>query len=311
MRFAIFGAGGVGGYFGGKLAQAGEDVTFIARGEHLKAMSEHGLRVDSVLGDFVIHPINATDDPSQVEAVDVVLLATKAWNVPDVISQMRPLMRENAFAIWLGNGIEPTDQLVRAFGQKQVVGGFCRISSFIVGPGHVQHVGVDPFIAFGELDHSSSQRAERLRQIFARIPGIKVEVPQDIHVGIWEKFIFVAALSGVGAVTRQPNGVFRSVPETRAMLISAMEEILKVGQARGVDLGNELVQNMVIHSIDKGPAEVIASMHKDIVEGQPSELEDQTGAVVRMGRQLGIPTPTNSFIYAALLPMELKARGRI
>jgi 2-dehydropantoate 2-reductase len=311
MRFAIFGTGGVGGYFGGKLAQAGEDVTFIARGEHLNAIRERGLRVDSLLGDFNVQPIKATEDPSKVGAVDVVLLATKAWNVPDAIEQMRPLMKKSAFAIWLGNGIEPTDQLVKAFGQKQVLGGFCRISSFIAGPGHIQHVGVTPFIAFGELDHSPSQRAENLRQIFARIPEIKVEVPADIHVGIWEKFIYVAAVSGVGAVTRQPNGVFRSVPETRAMLISAMEEILKIGQARGVNLANDVVQNMIINNVDKAPAEVIASMHKAILEGKPSELDDQTGAVVRMGRQLGIPTPTNAFIYAALLPMELKARGRI
>ncbi len=311
MRFAIFGAGGVGGYFGGKLAQAGEDVTFIARGEHLKAIREHGLHVDSLLGDFIVQPINATDHPADVGVVEVVLVATKAWNVPDAIELMRPLIKKETFAIWLGNGIEPTDQLVKAFGEEQVLGGFCRISSFIVGPGHIEHVGVTPYIAFGELDHSRSQRAEKLRQIFARIPEIKVEVPPDIHVGIWEKFIYVAAVSGVGAVTRQPNGVFRSVPETRAMLIGAMEEILKIGQARGINLGKDVVQNMVINNVDKTPAEVIASMHKAILEGKPSELDDQTGAVVRMGRHFGVPTPTNDFIYAALLPMELKARGRI
>jgi len=311
MRIVIFGAGGVGGYFGGKLAQAGEDVTFIARGEHLKVMREGGLRIDSVLGDFIVHPIKATEDLSEVGAVDVILLATKAWNVPNAIKQIGPLLIKAAFVIWLGNGIEPTDELLKAFGSEKVLGGFCRISSFIVSPGHIQHVGVKPYIAFGELDHSLSKRVESLRQIFARIPEIKVEVPADIQTGIWEKFIYVAAVSGVGAVTRQPNGVFRSVPETRAMLISAMEEILKIGQARGVNLGNEAVQNMMIHNVDKGPAEVIASMHKAIIEGKPSELDDQTGAVIRMGRQLGIPTPTNDFIYAALLPMELKARGRI
>jgi 2-dehydropantoate 2-reductase len=311
MRIAIFGAGGVGGYFGGKLAQAGEDVIFIARGEHLKAMRENGLRIDSMLGDFNVHPIKATEDLSEAGAVDVILLATKAWDVPVAIEQITPLLMKDAFVIWLGNGIEPTDRLVDAFGTENVLGGFCRISSFIVGPGHIQHVGVIPYIAFGELDRTRSQRVESLRQVFVRIPEIKVEVSADIQAGIWEKFIYVAAVSGVGAVTRQPNGVFRSVPETRAMLISAMEEILKIGQARGVNLGNEVVQNMMIQNVDKGPAEVIASMHKAIIEGKPSELDDQTGAVIRMGRQLGIPTPTNNFIYAALLPMELKARVRI
>lgn len=311
MRIVIFGAGGVGGYFGGKLAQAGEDVTFIARGEHLKAMRKNGLRIDSVLGDFHVHPIKVTEDLAEAGAVDVILLATKAWNVPDIIKQIGPLLMKAGFVIWLGNGIEPTDQLLRAFGPGKVVGGFCRISSFIVDPGHIQHVGVIPYIAFGELDQSHSQRVESLRQIFARIPDIKVDVPADIQAAMWEKFIYVAAVSGVGAVTRQPNGVFRSVPESRAMLISAMEEILKIGQARGVNLEKELVQNMIIHNVDKSPAEVIASMHKAIIEGKPSELDDQTGAVIRMGRQFDIPTPTNDFIYAALLPMELKARGRI
>jgi len=311
MKFAVFGAGGVGGYFGGKLAQAGQDVTFIARGEHLNAIRQNGLRVESISGDFSIHPAKATDKPAEVGAVDVVLLSTKAWNVPEVIDQMKPLMGENTYCIWLGNGITPTEQLEKVFGRQHVLGGFCRISSFIAGPGRIQHVGVPPYIAFGELDNSHSRRAENLREIFARIPEVKAEIPPDIQVGIWEKFIYVAAVSGIGAVTRQPNGVFRTVPETRAMLISCMEEILKVGQARGVNLSADLVRKMVGSSIDKGSADVIASMHKAIMEGKPSELDDQTGAVIRMGRQLGIPTPTNDFIYAALLPMELKARGRI
>jgi 2-dehydropantoate 2-reductase len=311
MKFAVFGAGGVGGYFGGKLAQAGQDVTFIARGEHLKAIRENGLRVDSISGDFNIHPAKVTDKPAEVGAVDVVLLCTKAWNVAEIIGQMDPLMGGNTCSIWLGNGIEPTEHLEKAFGRKHVLGGFCRISSFIAGPGHVRHVGVPPYIAFGELDNSKSQRAENLRKVFASIPEINVEIPTDIQVGIWEKFIFVAAVSGVGAVTRQPTGVFRSVPETRAMLVACMEEILNVGRASGVNLGNDVVNRIVSNNIDRTAADVIASMHKAVLEGNPSELDDQTGAVIRMGRQLGIPTPTNDFIYAALLPMELKARGRI
>jgi 2-dehydropantoate 2-reductase len=311
MKFTVIGAGGVGGFFGGKLAQAGQDVTFIARGEHLTAIRQKGLRVDSVSGDFSIHPAKATDTLSGMEATDVVLIATKAWSIPDVIEQMKSHISEETIIIWLGNSIEPTEQLEKAFGRKHVLGGFCRISSFIAAPGHIEHVGVIPYIAFGELDNSSSSRTEKLHKIFASITEIKVEIPGDIWVGMWEKFIYVAAVSGIGAITRQPNGVFRSVPETRAMLISCMEEILRVGQGREVNLGNDVVQKMVSNSIDKAPADVIASLHKAILEGKPSELDDQTGAVIRMGRQLGIPTPTNDFIYAALLPMELKARGRI
>ncbi|MBI3739356.1 MAG: 2-dehydropantoate 2-reductase [Chloroflexi bacterium] len=309
MKFAIFGTGGVGGYFGGKLAQAGEDVTFIARGEHLKAIQQNGLRVDSISGDFLVKPAKATDDPAKIGTVDVVFLCTKAWSVTEAIEQMKPLIGKETFVMWLGNGIEPTDQLEKAFGRAQVLGGLTRISSFIIGPGHIQHVGIHPYIAFGELDHSRTPRVENLRQVFERLPGIKVEVPDDIHVAMWEKFVYIAAVSGVGAVTRQPNGVFRSVPETRAMLTSALEEVVKVAQARGIALKDTVKK--LLENIDKAGYEVIASMQKSIMEGKPSELEAQTGAVVRMGRALGVPTPTHDFIYAALLPMELKARGKL
>jgi 2-dehydropantoate 2-reductase len=311
MKFAVFGAGGVGGYFGGKLAQAGEDVVFIARGEHLKAIRQNGLRVDSILGNFVVRPAKATDDPAEVGAVDAVLVCTKAYSVPEAIEQMKPLMGENSFAVWLGNGIEPTDQLVNAFGQKRVIGGLTHISAFIAEPGRIQHVGIQPHIAIGELDRSHSERVNRLLQIFARIPEIKADVPDDIRAAMWEKFIFIVGTSGVGAVTRQPMGVYRSVPETRAMLLKVLEEVVQVARARGVALDENAAQRILVNEIDTKGAGVIASMQKAIMEGKPSELDNQTGAAIRMGRELNVPTPVNDFIYAALLPMELKARGKI
>jgi 2-dehydropantoate 2-reductase len=310
MRIAVFGTGGVGGYFGGKLAQAGEDVTFIARGKHLQAIRADGLQVDSINGDFVVKPAQATDNPAEVAPVDLVLAATKAWQVPEAAEAMKPLIGPGTMVLPLGNGIEHLDQFEQALGREHLLGGLSRISAFIAGPGHIRHVGIPPYIAFGELDHHPSARVEALRQVFARIPDLKVELPADIHIAMWEKFVFIAAVSAVGAVTRQPMGVYRSMPETRAMLSAALEEVAAVGRARDVALAPDISKKILANNIDPAGAGVMASMQKDIMEGRPSELEAQTGAVIRMGRAAGVATPTHDFLYASLLPMEMKARGQ-
>jgi 2-dehydropantoate 2-reductase len=299
----------VGGYFGGRLAQAGEEVTFIARGEHLRAIRRNGLRVDSIQGDFVVKPARATDTPAEIGNVDLVLATTKAWQVAEAAEAMRPLIGPQTMVLPLGNGIEHLEQLERAVGREHLLGGLSRISAFIAGPGHIRHVGMQPYLAFGELDGRPSPRLEALRQVFARLPDVKAEVPADINIAMWEKFVFIAAASGVGAVTRQPIGVYRSVPETRLMLAAALEETVRVGRARGVALAEDTAQRILTQNIDPAAQDVIASMQKDIMEGRPSELEAQTGAVIRMGRAGGVPTPTHAFLYASLLPMELKARA--
>jgi len=308
MKFAIFGIGGVGGYFGGKLAQAGDDVTFIARGEHLKAIRARGLRVESINGDFIVHPARATDDPASIGEVDYVLVSVKGWQLPDAILQMKPLVGARTSVVWLGNGIEGTDMVVEAFGRERVIGGLCRISSFVGGAGLIRHVGAQPSIAFGELDSAQSPRVEALRVAFARCAHVRAEVPANIHVAMWEKFIFIAAVSGVGTVTRQTIGGYRAIAETRAILFAALEETAALGRARGVPLDAD-VATRILSNIDASAAGVIPSMQKDMTEGRPSELETQTGYVTRLGRALGIPTPTHDFIYAALLPQEKKARG--
>jgi len=307
MKFAIFAAGGVGGYFGGRLAQAGHDVTFIARGEHLAAMKETGLKVDSIAGDFTIQPAKATDDPSSVGAVDVLLVAVKSWQMEEAIQQMKALVGTSTVILPVLNGVEAPEQLSEAFGSAGVLGGLCRISSFVAGPGHIQHVNMAPSITFGELDNEKSERVLTLQKTFDKIPGITVYVPDDIHVAMWEKFIFICAMSGVGAVTRQPVGVYRSVPETRAMLESTVKEAARVGKKRGVPLARNIAA-VIMDRIDDLSEDMLASMQKDIMEGNPSELESQNGAVVRMGRKLGVRVPTHEFIYASLLPMEVRAR---
>ena len=281
MRIAVFGAGGVGGYFGGRLAQAGEEVTFIARGEHLLAIQENGLRVDSIKGDFVIYPAQATDDPTQVGEVDVVLLGVKAWQVPESALAMRPMIGERTYIVPLQNGVDAPGQLASALGAEYVLGGLCRISAFIAGPGHIRHAGIEPFIAFGELDKASGDRVERLRRAFERA-GVMVEVPADIQIAMWRKFLFIAAISGIGAVTRASVGVVRDVPGTRQLLETSMQEIFNVAESRGVNLPGDIVAE-TMDFIDGLPPGVTPSMQRDIIDGRPSELESQNGAVVRMG----------------------------
>jgi 2-dehydropantoate 2-reductase len=310
MRIAVFGTGAVGGYFGGRLAQAGEDVVFIARGEHLRAIRDHGLRVDSIRGDFVVQPAQATDEPGQAGAVDVVLVGVKAWQVPEAAEAMRPMVGPDTFVVPLQNGVEAASQLAAVLGERHVLGGFCRLGSHILGPGHIHHDGADPYVAFGELDNRPSQRAERLRQAFARAGGVTAEIPPDIQAATWEKLLLIASLSGVGAVTRAPVGIVRGVPEARQLLEEAMREVLVVARARSIALADEAVDRMLAF-VDSVPPGVTASMQRDIMEGRPSELAYQNGAVVRLGREAGVAIPVHSFIYRCLWPLELRARGEV
>jgi len=309
MRIAVFGAGGVGGYFGGRLAQAGEEVIFIARGEHLRAMQANGLRVDSIKGDFVIQPVQATDDTSRVGKVDMILVAVKAWQVMEAAPAMKPMLGEETGVIWLGNGVDAPAQLAAELGAEHVLGGLTQISAVIAAPGHIRHVGIEPLIAFGEMDGRPSQRVDALRQAFERA-GVKVVTPVDIQAAMWEKFVFIASISGVGAVTRAPAGVLRSVPETRQMLQRAIAEVTQVARARKINLPEDIIAKTLAFIDGMAPG-VLASMQRSIMEGRPSELGAQNGAVVRMGLEVGVPTPVHEFIYASLLPQELKARGEI
>jgi len=309
MRIAVFGAGGVGGYFGGRLAQAGEDVVFIARGDHLKAMLTHGLRVDSVKGDFMLKPVKATDDPVQAGIVDVILVGVKAWQVTNAAEAMRQMVGPETFVLPLQNGLEAPTQLAAVLGDQHVLGGLCGLSTFIVGPGHIRHAGAEPFVRFGELDNRPSDRAKRLQKVFERA-GVIAKIPQDIQVALWMKFLFITAWGGVGAVTRTPLGVWRSLPETRQMAESALQEITIVAQARDITLP-ENAMPMTMNSYDSLPPDITSSMQRDIAEGRPSELDAQIGAVVRFGKDADVATPLHRLIYNSLLPMELRARGEL
>lgn len=310
MRFAIYGTGGVGGYFGGRLAQLGEDVHFIARGAHLAAIQADGLRVDSVEGDFVVQPAQAVAEPVHIGPVDVVLVCVKAWQVPEVAPLLEPLLGPDSFILPLQNGIEAHEQLAQVYGTERVLGGLCGLISYIAGPGYIRHAGGLPFIKFGELDHRCSPRVEQLGQLFERAQGLAVETPENIHVAIWQKFLLIATWSGVGAVTRAPIGILRSQPETRQLMEQVMQEVYGVAHACKVPLPSEtFAQTMAF--FDGIPADGTASMQRDVMAGRPSELDSQNGAVVRAGRQVGVATPLNDFIYRTLLPLERRARGEL
>lgn len=305
MRVAIFGTGGAGGYFGAHLAQAGEEVVFVARGKHLKAIREQGLRVETTAGEIVVRS-EATDDPAQVGAVDVVLVGVKTWQVTDAAHAMRPMMKPQTFVVPLQNGVEAAAELAAVLGAQHVLGGLCGTISRVISPGHILSIGETNFIKFGELDNRPSERTRQLQQAFERA-GVKVEVPPDIQAATWEKFIFVAPYGGIGAVTRATAGVIRSLPETRRMLERGMREILEVARARKVSLPEGIVERSM-GLMDALAESATTSLQRDISAGKPSELEAWNGAVVRLGREADVPTPLHEFIYHSLLPSELRAR---
>jgi 2-dehydropantoate 2-reductase len=309
MHIAVFGVGGVGGYFGGRLAQAGEEVVFIARGDHLQAMRTHGLQVLSPKSDFVVNPVQAVDNPNDVGQVDFVILGVKSWQVPEAAETIRPLIGDHTAVLTLQNGIEAPQQVADILGYEHVLSGVCSISASIETPGVIRHAGAEPRINFGEWDNRVSDRTTSLRQALTRT-DIQSDIVPDIQVALWMKFLFITPWSGVGAVTRSPVGVWRRIPETRALVTACLEEIVSVAQSQNVALPENAVETTwaIYDSLFEAG---IASMQRDVMMGRPSELETQVGAVVRLGQQAGIETPAHTFIYGSLLPLESVARGQI
>jgi 2-dehydropantoate 2-reductase len=306
MRIAVVGAGGVGGYFGGKLAAAGEDVTFIVRGKSLEALRTNGLRVDSIRGDFHLAKVNATDDAATVGPVDIVLMCVKAWQVPEATASILPLLGDDTAVVPLENGMEAPEQIAAIAGRAHAAGGLCAIVAFKVAPGHIRHLSADPFVMFGELDNHRSARLERLCDAFVRA-GVSAEIPPDIHRSMWSKFLFIAPMSGIGAVTRVPLGVWRSMPETRELAERAVREIIALAAARGASLPDDAFER-TMQRYDGLTADATTSLQRDVMEGKPSELDAQLGAVVRMAAESGVDVPVCDFIYRCLLPQERAVR---
>lgn len=310
MRIAIVGVGGVGGYFGGRLAQTGHEVFFIARGEHLAAMQQHGLRVRSIAGDFTLPEVKATDNPAEVGPVDLVIVAVKGWQVREVAEMMRPLIGPDTAVLPLLNGVDAPNELAEVLGREHALAGLCRIIAYREAPGVIVHAGVNPTsIDFGELDNRQTPRLLRIKAAFESA-GIRGNLPADIHVAMWQKFMLICAWSGFGATTRAPIGVWRSLPETRPLVERCLQEVVDVAHARGIAMPDDSVPNMMAF-IDSMPYEGTASLQRDIIAGRPSELASQNGALVRLAREVGVPVPVNEMLYAILLPQELAARGQL
>jgi 2-dehydropantoate 2-reductase len=306
MRIAIVGAGGVGGLIGGSLARSGADVSFVARGAQLAALRERGLEVKGPRGEFRA-AVRASDDPAALPAADAVLVAVKGWQVKEVAPRLSPLVAPGGFAVPLENGVDAADELARALGEERVAGGICHLSAFLEAPGVVRQVGDLFRVTVGERKGGGSPRLQALVEALTAA-GAEAKIADDIEAATWEKFVFIAALGGVGAVTRAPVGVVRSLPETRALLQASMEEIAAVARARGVRLAPDAVVRSLA-TVDRFAAEGKASMQRDIEAGRPSELLDQTGAVVRLGREASVPVPVNALLFASLLPQEQAARA--
>jgi len=300
MRIAVVGAGGVGGAFGAALAKAGADVTFIARGAHLAAMKSKGLRIEGGRGETHLVPTQATDDPAAVGPVDFVLFCVKLWDVESAGQHIKPLVGPDTAVIPLQNGIDAPERLVPILGKQAVMGGVAQISASIVGPGVIRQVGTFMRMLFGELDGSTSKRGEALLALCQKA-GFDVVLSNQIVTELWMKFILLATNASVMAVARQPIGKLRDDPDMRRHFVAAYQEVVDVGTARGVKLPADAVDKMLAFNAGAPPT-MKPSMALDLERGNRIELPWLGGKVVELGRQLGVPTPTHSFMYAALKP---------
>jgi 2-dehydropantoate 2-reductase len=306
MRIAVIGAGAVGGYFGGRLASAGNDVVFLVRGKTFEALRSGPLRVKSINGDFEVE-VRAANDPAEIRAPDVILVAVKAWQVPEAAEAIRKMATADTVVVPLQNGMEAPKQLAAVLGADRVAGGLCRIVAEAIGSGKIDHYWAEPSVAFGEIEPLRNRELlEQLRAAFAAA-NVRCEIPPDIAAAMWEKFLFITPWGSLGAVTQLPVGPIRSTPASRARLVAGLNEVAQIARAEGKDFGAESVAK-TLAILDRLPAETTSSMQRDIMAGRPSELEAQTGAVVRFGRKTGVETPIHDAIYAELLPLERRAR---
>lgn len=308
MKILIMGTGGVGGYYGGLLAQQGNEVTFVARGSHLNAIRQAGLKIKSIHGDFEISPVRATDDPGEAGKVDLILFCVKTYNTEEAAQAILPAVGPQTVVMSLQNGIDAADRIGQVIGMEHMVGGVTWLSSAVEAPGMIRQISQFRRIVFGELAGGLSERIESLQKAFTNT-GITVEVTEDIQKVLWTKLVFIAAVSSVGSLTRLPLGDYRSVPESRSLLSRIMTETESVARAQGVRLDEDVVEKW-LDFIDTSVPQMKPSMQLDIETGHRTELDSMIGVVGRKGRELGIPTPTVDFAYAALLPLEIQARSK-
>lgn len=298
MRVAVMGVGGVGGYFGGRLAAAGHDVVFIARGRHLEAIRRDGLRVNSANGDVHLHPVNATADPAEIGPVDLVLFAVKLWDTESAAEALKPMIGQETVVVTFQNGIDSVERIGSVIGPRHVAGGVCHIAAAIARPGVIQHTGTLARLFAGSLFPEQERPLSDFAAL-ARQAGIEFHMADDIGRTIWEKFVFLAPFSGVTALTRLPIGPIRTDPDTRSLFADAVAEAVALAHASGVPLPADQTTR-VMAFVDGLPGEMKSSMLGDLERGTRLELPWLSGAVVQRAAARSLAVPVHRVIYAAL-----------
>ncbi|MBK6805642.1 MAG: 2-dehydropantoate 2-reductase [Betaproteobacteria bacterium] len=299
MKVAVIGAGGVGGYFGARLAQAGHDVTFVARGRHLAAIREHGLAIESALGDATVR-CPATDDLSALGPVDVAMLCVKLWDVEATAPKLAGIVSNGGVVIPFQNGVESADRVAALLGPSHVLGGVAYIAATIRAPGVIAHTGTMARLRVGAFPGGPEDRAAAFVDA-CRSAGVEIEHTPDIRRALWEKFVFLASFSGITSAARSPIGVVRSDPDLRALLEAAMREVWSVGVACGIALPDDFVAKQLAFA-DGLPAAMRSSMQNDLESGYRLEVPWLSGAVARMAREAGLAAPVHATLHAILKP---------
>jgi 2-dehydropantoate 2-reductase len=302
LKIAVMGSGGVGGYFGARLAAAGNDVTFVARGSHLEAMQRDGLKLDSEIGPLHLKPVKVVADAREIATADVVMFAVKMRDTEDAARSLTGLTAKGAAVFTFQNGVESAERVGRIVGAENVVPGVARIGSHISAPGVVKQTGTFCSLEFGERDGRPSARTKAFAEA-CKAAGFAAKVPANIEREVWMKFAMLAPLAGMTALTRGPIGPVRANPDSRALLEAAVAETVAVGVALKTGLTAADAGDL-IKLIDGFPAGLMASMAHDLLAGKPIEIEGLSGAVARLGRQAGVPAPTHTFIAQALAPFR-------
>ncbi|UCD98477.1 MAG: 2-dehydropantoate 2-reductase [Chloroflexota bacterium] len=305
MKIAIFGTGGVGGYFGGLLAQAGYDVSFISRGKQLAAIRRAGLRIRSVNGDFHLDQVNATGEPGDIGPVDYILLAVKHYHLDSSIDQLQPLVGTRTTIVPLLNGVDAHEKLIEVYGTGPVVGGLCSLVSMVEEPGVIYQPSKLRRVVIGELDNSRSERVESIVQALER-SGAEAIHSENIQVAIWTKFMFISSFGGVSSLSRATVGEFLGCPATRSLFIQAMQEVDSLARVQDINLAIDAVEKN-LEMADGFVASATSSMQRDVEAGNLFELEAFSGTIITLGEKFDIPTPVHAALYALLLPALLRA----
>lgn len=307
MKIAIMGAGGVGGYYGGLLARKGNDVTFIARGAHLRAIRQKGLHVKSMHGDFLV-PVQASDNPREIGVVDLVLFTTKTYHTNQAAQAIKPMIGKDTMVVSLQNGVDRARIIGTVVGMDHLVSGTTWVSAAIEVPGVIEQYSRFRSIIIGEFDGRITGRLRRFADVF-KSTGVTVELVEDIARSVWTKFILVSSVSAIGSLTRVTFGDYRAVPEARAVLTQALNEVAAIARAKEVVLDQDVVTNSLAF-IDSSPPTLKPSMQRDVEAQRLSELESMVGVVARLGCEVNVPTPVMRFAYSVLKPGHLRACSR-